>query len=41
VPLPAFWKKGGIIMAVSPWYFVAWKTLFTSQSNFQEKDLCF
>ena len=20
---PAFWKKGGIVMAVSPWYFVA------------------
>jgi len=28
-------------MAVSPWYFVAWKMLFTIRRNFQEKDLCF
>jgi len=41
VRLPAFWKKGGMVMAVSPWYFVAWKTLFNVRSNFQEKDLCF
>ena len=34
-PLPAFLKKGGMVRAVSPWYLVAWKTLF------QEKDLCF
>jgi len=28
-------------MAESPWYLVAWKTLFNVRSNFQEKDLCF
>ena len=28
-------------MAVSPWYFVAWNTLFTFRSSFHEKDLCF
>ena len=27
--------------AVSPWYLVAWKTLFAVRHNFQEKDLCF
>ena len=27
-PLLAFLKKGGIVKAVSPWYCVAWKTLF-------------
>jgi len=36
VPLPAFWKKGGMVLASSPWYFVAWKTLFNVRSNFQE-----
>ena len=41
VPLPAFWKKGGMVIAVSPWYFVAWKNFFNVRSNFQEKDLCF
>ena len=41
VPLPASLKKGGMVMAVSPWYFVEWKTLFNVRSNFQEKDLCF
>ena len=40
-PLPASLKKGGIVMAVSPWYLVAWKTLFNVSNNFQEKDLCF
>jgi len=40
-PLPASLKKGGMVMAVSPWYLVAWKTLFTVRNNFQEKDLCF
>ena len=40
VPLPAFLKKGEIVIAVSPWYCVAWKTLFSVRSNFQEKDLC-
>jgi len=39
-PLLAFLKKGGIVRAVSPWYCVAWKTLFSVRSNFQEKDLC-
>jgi len=39
-PLLAFLKKGGIVKAVSPWYCVAWKTLFIVRSNFQEKDLC-
>ena len=38
-PLLAFLKKGGIVEAVSPWYCVAWKTLFIVRSNFQEKDL--
>jgi len=41
VPLPAFLKKGGIVIAVAPWYFVAWKTPFSVESNFQEKNLCF
>jgi len=41
VPLPASLKKGGMVVAVSPWYFVAWETLFNVRSNFQEKDLCF
>jgi len=40
-PLPASLKKGGMVMAVSPWYLVAWKTLFNVRNNFQEKDLCF
>ena len=40
VPLLAFLKKGGIVQAVSPWYCVAWKTLFSVRSSFQEKDLC-
>jgi len=33
-------KKGWDFIAVSPWYCVAWKTLFSVRSNFQEKDLC-
>ena len=41
VPLPASLKKGGMVMAVSPWYLVASKILFNVRSNFQEKDLCF
>ena len=41
VPLSAALKKGGMVMAVFPWYSVAWKTLFNVRSNFQEKDLCF
>ena len=41
VPVPAFLKKGGIVIAVSPWCFVAWKTLCRVRSNFEEKDLCF
>ena len=41
VPLLAFLKKGGRVIAVSPWYFVAWKPLFSVRSNFQEKDPCF
>jgi len=41
VPLLAFLKKGGIVKVVSPWYCVAWKTLFIVRSNFQEMDLCF
>jgi len=40
-PLPASLKKGGMVMAVSPWYLVAWKTLFNVRNNFHEKDLCF
>ena len=40
-PLPAFLKKGGMVRAVSHWYFVAWKTLFILCNNFLEKDLCF
>jgi len=40
-PLPASLKKGGMGKAVSPWYFLAWKTLFHVRNNFQEKDLCF
>ena len=39
-PLLAFLKKGGVVRAVSPWYRVAWNTLFSVRSNFQEKDLC-
>jgi len=39
-PLLAFLKKGGVVKAVSPWYCVAWNTLFSVRSNFQEKDLC-
>jgi len=39
--LPAPLKKGGMVMAASPWYLVAWKTLFNVCNNFQEKDLCF
>ena len=39
-PLPASLKKGGMVMAVSPWYLVAWKTLFNVRNNFREKDLC-
>ena len=38
---PAFLKKGGIAMAVSPWYLVAWKTLFNVRNNFHEKNVCF
>ena len=30
-----------MIMAVSLWYLVAWKTYFNVRNNFQEKDLCF
>ena len=41
VPLPASLKKGGMVMAVPPWYLVAWNTLFNVRSNFHEKDLCF
>ena len=41
VPFPASLKKGGMVMAVSPWYLVAWKTLFKVLNNFHEKDLCF
>ena len=37
-PLPASLKKGGIIMAVFPWYLVSWKNV---NNNFQEKNLCF
>jgi len=40
-PLPASLKKGEMVMAVSPWYLVAWKTLFNVSNNFQEKDPCF
>ena len=40
-PLPASLKKGGMVMAVSPWYLVAWKILFDVRNNFHEKDLCF
>ena len=36
-PLLAFLKKGGVVKAVSPWYCVAWNTLFSVRSNFQEK----
>jgi len=39
-PLLAFLKRGGIVKAVSPWYCVAWNTLFSVRSNFQQKDLC-
>ena len=28
-PLLAFLKKGGIVKAISPWYCVAWNTLFS------------
>jgi len=41
LPLPASLKKGGMVMAVSPWYLVAWKTLFNVRNSFHEKDLCF
>jgi len=41
VPLLAFLKKGEIVKAVSPWYCVAWKTLFIVRSSFQEKDVCY
>ena len=37
-PLPASLKKVGMVMAVSPWYSVAWKTLFNVRNNFHEKD---
>jgi len=40
-PLPASLKKGGMVMAVSPCYLVAWKTLFNVRNSFHEKDLCF
>jgi len=40
-PLPEFLKKGGMVRAVSPWYFVAWKTPFNVRNNFQEKDFGF
>ena len=36
VPLLAVLKKGGMVIA----YCVAWKTLLSVRSNFQEKDLC-
>jgi len=39
-PLLAFLKKGEIVKAVSPWYCVAWNTLFSDRSHFQEKVLC-
>ena len=39
-PLLTFLKKGGVVKAVSPWYCVAWNTLFSDRSHFQEKDLC-
>jgi len=39
-PLLAFFKKWGVVKAVSPWYCVAWNTLLSVRSNFQEKDLC-
>jgi len=41
LPLSAFLKKSVMVMAVSPWYFVAWKTHFIVRSNFQANDLCF
>jgi len=40
-PLPASLKKGGMVIGVSPWYLMAWKTLFDVRNNFHEKDLCF
>ena len=40
-PLPASLKKGEMVMAVSPWYLVAWKTIFNVLNNLHEKDLCF
>ena len=36
-PLLAFLKKGGIVKAVSPWYCVAWKTLFSVRSSFRRR----
>ena len=36
-PLPASLKKGRMVMAVSLWYLVVWKTLFNVLNNFQEK----
>jgi len=41
LPPPAFYKKGGMMSVVSPWYLVAWKAPFTVRNNFQEKELCF
>jgi len=40
-PLLASLKKGWMVMAVSPWYLVAWKALFNVRNSFPEKDLCF
>jgi len=40
-PLPASLKKAGMVMAVSPWYLVAWKTLFNVINNQHENDLYF
>jgi len=40
-PLPASLKKSEMVMAVSPRYLVASKTLFNFRNNFQEKDQCF
>ena len=40
-PLPASLKKGEMVMAVSPWYLVAWNFFFNVLDNFHENDLCF
>jgi len=41
LPLPASLKKGEMVMAVSLWYLVPWKTFSNVRNNFQEKDVCF